>query len=70
MRMDNKNKLVFGYLNIEVLFAISSDHWVDVIMIYETKVDYSFHIGNFLINDLVLHSVQIVTPKVEVLCCS
>ena len=54
--MDNKNKLVFGYLNIEILFAISSNYWVnrltEVTLIYETKVDYSFHIGNFLIDDL------------------
>lgn len=31
---------------------------IDVIMIYETKVDYSFHIGNFLI-DVISRSIML-----------
>ena len=38
---------------------------VDVLMIWDTKVDDSFPIGNFLINGFDIHSVQIVALKVR-----
>ena len=54
--IDNRNKLVFGHLNINAIrnkFQLLSQQVkqnIDVLTISETKVDDSFPIRNFLIN--------------------
>ena len=67
--MDKKNKSVFGHLNIkairnkfELLNEVVKGN-VEVLMMSEPGVDDSF--CHFF---LVLHTVQIRIPKMEILC--
>ena len=54
--VDNRNKLVFGHLNINLIrnkFELLSEQVkgkIDVLMNLETKVVDGFPIGNFLID--------------------
>ena len=55
LRKDNRNKLIFAYLNINSIrnkFEVLSEQIkgnVDVLMISETKIGDSFPAGQFLI---------------------
>ena len=56
LRMDNRNKLVLGHLNINLvcsklgLLSEQVKENIDILMSSETKVDDSFPIENFLID--------------------
>ena len=56
LRTSNADKLVFAHLNINSIrnkFEMISDQVkgnTDVLLVLETKIDYSFPIGNFLID--------------------
>ena len=56
LRTSNPEKLVFAHLNINSVrnkFELLSDQTkdnIDVLLVSETKLDYSFLIGSFLID--------------------
>ena len=56
LRTSNPEKLVFAHLNINSVrnkFEMLSDQTkdnIDVLLVSETKIDYSFLIGSFLID--------------------
>ena len=56
IRRGNANKLVFAHKNINLignkseLLVIQVKGNIDVLIISETKIDYSFPFGNFLID--------------------
>ena len=56
LRSDNSNKLIFAHININSIrnkFEFLSTQVkgnIDVLMVSETKIDYSFLVGNFVID--------------------
>ena len=74
MRKDNLSSFIFGHLNINSIrkkFELLSDQIkgnVDVLIISETRINYSFPVHQILIKGFCTLYSLIVTQKVEPFC--
>ena len=61
LRSDNSNKLIFAHININFMrnkfesLSTQVKGNIDVLMVFETKIDDSFPVGNFVIDGFSTH---------------